>query len=103
MKGDGSPLHTLVIAIRDSINSALQATLIQRVVCCSTNDLHLITMETERASSLSSKIWHFLHLIPGTTTVQLDNPTAQLLVHGILTSHTLADIGKELTTYNSRL
>src|SRR5437588_6110146 len=57
-------------------------------------------MEAVKASSLSSKGSQFLHLIPGTTMVQLDNPTAQLLVHGIPTSHTLADIGRELTTYN---
>ena len=103
IKRDGSPLPTSVIAIRDSVNSALQATLIQRVVCRPTNDLTLITMETVKASSLSSKVSQFLHLIPGTTTVQLDNPTTQLLVHGIPTSHTLADIGRELTTYNSGL
>ena len=72
-------------------------------MCRPTNDLTLITMETVKASSLSSKVSQFLHLIPGTTTVQLDNPTAQLLVHGIPTSHTLADIGRELTTYNSGL
>src|SRR5205807_6469412 len=34
---------------------------------------------------------------------QLDNPTAQLPVHGIPTSHNLADVGRELTTYNSGL
>src|SRR5947209_7260155 len=60
-------------------------------------------MEAVKASSLSSKVSQFLYLIPGTTTVQLDNPTVQLLVHGIPTSHTLADISRELTTYNSRL
>src|SRR5205085_12603199 len=42
-------------------------------------------------------------LIPGTTTVQLDSPSAQLLVHGFPTSYSLADIGKELTTYNTGL
>src|SRR5437660_3278333 len=56
IKRDGSPLPTSVISIRDSINSPLQATLIQRVVCRSTNDLTLITMEAVKASSLSSKV-----------------------------------------------
>ena len=37
------------------------------------------------------------------TTVHLDTPSAQLLVHGIPTSYTLADIGKELTTFNTGL
>src|SRR5947209_14283329 len=69
IKRDGSPLPTSVIAIRDSINSALQATLIQHVVCHPTNDLTLITMEAVKASSPSSKVSQFLHLIPGTTTV----------------------------------
>src|SRR5205807_5067272 len=39
IKRDGSPLTTSIIAIRDSINTALQATLIQRVECNSANDL----------------------------------------------------------------
>ena len=60
-------------------------------------------MDTVKATSLNSKISQFLHLIPGTTTVQLDCPSAQLLVHGIPTSYSLADIGKELTTYNTGL
>src|SRR5947209_13242250 len=80
IKRDDSPLPTSVIAIRDSVNSARQATLIQRVVYCPTNDLNLITMEAVKASSLSSKVSQFVHLIPGTTTLQLDNTTAQLLI-----------------------
>src|SRR5437588_12467897 len=60
-------------------------------------------MDTVKATSLNSKISQFLHLIPGTTPVQLDSPSAQLLVHGISTSYTLADIGKELTTFNTGL
>src|SRR5205807_5151655 len=47
------------------------------------------TMDTVNATSLNSKISQFLHLIPGTTTVQLDSPSAQLLVHGIPTSYSL--------------
>ena len=56
-----------------------------------------------KATSLNSKISQFLHLVPGTTTVQLDSPSAQLLVPGIPTSYSLADIGKELTTFNTGL
>src|SRR5205807_401004 len=40
---------------------------------------------------------------PGTTTVHLDSPTAQLFVHNIPTSYSLADIGREFTTFNTGL
>src|SRR5438445_13664098 len=42
-------------------------------------------------------------LIPGTTTVCLDTPTTQLLVHGIPTDNSLATIATELTTFNTGL
>src|SRR5436853_5941539 len=103
IKRDGSPLTTSIIAIRDSINTALQATLIQRVECNSANDLLITTMDTVKATSLNSKISQFLHLVPGTTTIQLDSPSAQLLVHGIPTSYTLPTIGKEFATFNTGL
>jgi hypothetical protein len=103
IKRDGSPLTTSVIAIRDSINTALNATLIQRVECNPANHLMFTTMDTVKATSLNSKISQFLHLIPGVTTVHLDSPSAQLLVHGIPTSYSLADIGRELTTFNTGL
>src|SRR5947209_12304715 len=103
IKRDGSPLTTSIIAIRDSINTALQATLIQRVECNSANDLLITTRDTVKLTSLNFKISQFLHLIPRTTTVQLDSPSAQLHVHGISTSYTLANIGKELTTFNTGL
>src|SRR5437588_6833156 len=60
-------------------------------------------MDTVKATSLNSKISHFLPLIPGTTTVHLDSPTAQLLVHNIPTFYSLADIGREFTTFNTGL
>jgi hypothetical protein len=103
IKRDGSPLTTSAIAIRDSINAALNATLIQRVECNPANHLMFTTMDTVKATSLNSKISQFLHLIPGVTTVHLDSPSAQLLVHGIPTSYPLADIGRELTTFNTGL
>ena len=37
------------------------------------------------AASLSNKVSSFLHLIPGPTTVRLDFPTVQILVHGLPT------------------
>src|SRR5205807_7695483 len=40
---------------------------------------------------------------PGTTTIHLDSLTSQLLVHGIPTSHSLATIVTELTTFNTGL
>ena len=79
IRRDGTPL-TSTVAIRDSINIALQATLIQRVVCRPDNNLTLITMDTVTAASLSNKVSSILHLIPGTTTVRLDFPTVQILV-----------------------
>src|SRR5437588_5864763 len=60
-------------------------------------------MDTVKATSLNSKISQFLQLIPGTTIVHLDSPTAQLLVQNIPTSYSLADIDREFTIFNTRL
>ena len=103
IKRNGTPLTSSTVAIRDSINTALQATLIQCVVCWPDNNLTLITMETVKAASLSNKVSSFLHLIPGTTTVRLDFPTVQILVHGLPTDRSLPDIVQELTTFNTGL
>ena len=48
VKRDGTPLSTPLVAIRDSINSALNAVIIQRVECNPSNDLLFTTMETVR-------------------------------------------------------
>jgi hypothetical protein len=103
IKRDGSPINTFVIAIRDSINTALNATLFQRVECNPANHLMFTTMDMVKATSLNSMISQFLHLIPGVTTAHLDSPSAQLLVHGIPTSHSLTDMGRQLTTFNTGL
>jgi hypothetical protein len=103
IKRDGHPLTTFVIAIRNSINAALNATLIQHLECNPENHLMFTTMDTVKVTSLNSKISQFLHLIPGVTTVHLAFPSAQLLVHGIPTSYALADIGRELTTFDTGL
>ena len=103
IRRDGTPLTSSIVAIRDSINTALQATLIQRVVCRPDNNLTLITMETVKAASLSNKVFSFLHVIPGTTTVSLDFPTMQILVHGLPTDRSLPHIAQELTTCNTGL
>ena len=103
IRRDGTPLATSTVAIRDSINTALQATLIQCVVCRPANNLTLITMETVKAALLSNKVSSFLHLIPGTTTVHLDIPTVQILGHGLPTNRSLPDIAQELTTFNTGL
>jgi hypothetical protein len=60
-------------------------------------------MDTVKAILLNSKISEFLHLILGITTVYPDSPFVQLLEHNIPTSSFIADIGRELTTFNSRL
>ena len=103
IKRDGTPLTSSTVAIRDSINAALQATLIQRVVCRPDNNLTLVLMETVKAASLSNKVSSFRHLIPGTTTVRLDFPTVQILVHGLPTDRSLPDIAQELTIFNTGL
>ena len=105
IRRDGTPLTSSTVTIRDSINTALQATLIQRVVCRPDNNLTLITIDTVKAASLSKKVSSFLlvHLIPGTTTVRLDFPTVQILLHGIPTDRPLPDIAQELTTFNTGL
>ena len=89
IKRDGTPLSSTTVAIRDSINTALQATLIQRVVSRPDNNLTLITMELVKAASLSNKVSSFLHLIPGTTIVRLDFPTVHIIVHGLPTDRSL--------------
>jgi hypothetical protein len=61
------------------------------------------TMHMVRVTSLNRKISQFPHLIPGVTAVHLDSLSAQLLVHGIPTSYALANIGRELTTFNTGL
>ena len=78
IKRDGTPPTSSTVAIRDSINAAHQATLIQPVVCWPDNNLTLITMDTVKAASLSNKVSSILHLISGTTTVRLDFPTVQI-------------------------
>ncbi|RPA88822.1 hypothetical protein L873DRAFT_1724455 [Choiromyces venosus 120613-1] len=60
-------------------------------------------METVKVTLLNSKASAFLHLIPGATTIHLDTPATQLLVHGLPTSHSLATIATKLTTFNSGL
>jgi hypothetical protein len=60
-------------------------------------------MDTVKATSLNSMISQFHHLIPGVTTAHLNFPSAQLHVHGIPTSYALADISRELTTFNTGL
>ena len=60
-------------------------------------------METVNAASLSNKVSSFLHLIPSITTVRLDFPTMQILVHGLPTNCSLPDMAQELTTFNTGL
>ena len=103
IKREGTALTSSNVAIRDSINAALQATLIQRVVCGPDNNLKLITMETVKAALLINKGFSFLNLISGTTTVCMEFPTVQIVVHGLPTDRFLPDIAQELTTFNTGL
>jgi len=60
-------------------------------------------MESIKATLLNSKMGTFLHLIPGTVSVHLDTAVSHVLVHGIPTSKSLAEIANELTTFNTGL
>jgi hypothetical protein len=103
IKRDGSPLSTSVIAIRNSISTALNATLIQCLECNPANHLMFTTMDTVKATSLNSKISQFHHLIASVTTVHLHSPSTQPPRHGIPSSYYVTDIGRELTTFNTVL
>ena len=85
IKRDGSPLLPTAIELRDSINKALSTTLGQ-TISFEGGNITLTTMDSVKVTSLNSKVSAFLYLIPGTTTVHLDSPASQLLVHGIPTS-----------------
>ena len=102
IKREGEPLNTNALDLRDDINQALAATYVQ-TVSLRGNTITLTTMESVKAASLNSKVGTFLHLIPGTISVHLDAPVSHILVHGIPTSRTLAEIANELTTYNTGL
>jgi hypothetical protein len=56
-----------------------------------------------KATSLNSKISQFLYLIPGVTIVHLHCPTAQFLLHRMPTPSALANIGREILTFNTGL
>src|SRR5207302_5219278 len=86
----------------NSINKALSATYVQPISLEGGN-ITLTTMDSVKAITLNSKVSAFLHLIPGTTTIHLDSPATQPLVQGIPTTHSLATIAIELTTFNTGL
>jgi hypothetical protein len=103
VKRDSSPLATSLFTTRDSMTPALNATIIPRVECNPANYLMFTTMDTWKATTLNSTISQFCHLIPGVTTVHLDSPAAQILVHRKPTIYELADIHRELTTFSTGL
>jgi len=101
-KREGGPLPTTALDLRDDINLALAATYVQ-TVSLRGNTVTLTTKESIKATSLDSKVGTFLYLIPGTVSLHLDTPVSHVLVHGIPTSKSLAEIANELTTFNSGL
>src|ERR1700704_3188931 len=103
IKRDGTPLPSSIISLRDQINTALGSTFVQRIEGDTLNNITLITMETVKATALNSRASTFLPLIPGTSSVHLNTPTTQLIVHGTPTTHALLNIGEELTTFNTGL
>ena len=102
VKREGGPLPTTALDLRDDINLALVATYVQTVFLRG-NTVTLTTMESVKATSLNMKVGTFLHLIPGTVSVDLDTHVSHILVHGIPTSKSLAEIANELTTFHSGL
>jgi len=102
VKREGEPHPTTALDLRDDMNLALAATYVQ-TVSLRGNTVTLTTMESIKATSLTSKVGTFLYLIPGTVSVHLDTPVLDILVHRIPTSKSLAEIASELTTYNTRL
>src|SRR5205807_2352209 len=84
-----SPLLSTTIELRESINKALSTILVQ-TVSFEGGNVTLTTVNSVKAMSLNSKVFAFLHRIPSTTTVHLDSPASQFLVHGIPTCHSLA-------------
>ena len=91
VKREGGPLPTTALDLRDDINLVLAATYVQ-TVSLRGNTVTLTTMESIKATLLNSKVGTFLHLIPGTISVHLDTLVSHLLVHGIPTSKSLAEI-----------
>ena len=102
IKHEGGTLPTTGLDLRDDINLALAATYVQ-TVSLRGNTVTLTTMESIKATLLDSKVGTFLHLLPGTVSVHLDTPVLHVLVHGIPTSKSLAEIANELTTFNTGL
>ena len=91
-----------MLDLRDDINLALAGSPIQTVAIRG-NVITLTTMDSVKATSLSSRVGTFLHLISVATNVSLDSPVTQILVHGIPTSSALSEIATELTTFNTGL
>ncbi|RPA88945.1 hypothetical protein L873DRAFT_1796399 [Choiromyces venosus 120613-1] len=79
---NGSPLPLTMMKLWDAINKALSSTYIQTISLTGGN-FTITTMDSVKATSLNSKASTFLHLIPGTTTIHLDTPATQLLVHSL--------------------
>jgi len=102
VKREGGPLPPTVLYLRDDINLALAATYVL-TVSLPGNTVTLTTMESVKATSLNTKVGTFLHLIPGTVSIYLDTGVSHVVVPGIPTSKSLAEIVNELTTYNTGL
>ncbi|RPA98472.1 hypothetical protein L873DRAFT_1912930 [Choiromyces venosus 120613-1] len=89
IKHDGSPLTPIAMEVQDAINRVLSSTYIQTISLMNGN-VTITTMESVKATSHNSRAFTFLRLILGATTVHLDTPATQLLVHGLPTTHSLA-------------
>ena len=75
IKRDSSPLLLTAIELKDSINKALSAILLQ-TVSFEENNVTLTTIDSVKATSLNSKVSAFLHLILYTTTIYLSSPAS---------------------------
>jgi hypothetical protein len=99
---EGAPFTITALELSNEINHALAATFVQTVTLKG-DTVTLTTIESAKATTLNSKVWAFLHPIPGTVSVHSDTPVTQPWVHGIPTSCSMATIAMELTTFNSEL
>jgi hypothetical protein len=75
IKRDSSALTTIVINIRDSVNSVLKAILIQHGECNLFKDLIFTSMAKVQATLLHSKISQFLQIVPDIISIYWDFPS----------------------------
>jgi hypothetical protein len=109
VKRDGTDLNLTPVQLRDALNKALGFTAIlsaqvsRSPAAGNTGNVSLTLMENLPATKLYAKVGEHLSTIPGATSLHLDSPIVQMVVHGIPTSLPLESLQQELITYNPGL